>query len=638
MPNVPNRSPLVPPHLSDAQLAAYQDGEMPRTEFEAACRHVESCWTCRSRLGVMQESIDRFLQARKKLLPETAAFAENRVEQFRQRLMRHSAESEEAQASLGERMAFAFRQFLVAVGEHRKAALAGALAACLLVVMFTDVLNTRVSADSVLNRAQSYELRHLPSRGQVSRIAVRIERIDHKSGAHRQLGTIVEVRDSETPITYWNVDSGAGSFGRTVNGNLAGLTDVMLRAVLQGQPSDAPVIQYLDQQQWLPDISINGFRRLVAARGSSEVSARKAGDVFELSYPFATGHSSGIAEARLLVNVSDYAPASLSILTSAEEAQEYRFTRISTTTEPRAVEMAHLTLPPDVADLSSQRSSESSLPSLPARRVTPLGYADTQATVEEVEVAEALHRVDACLGEEVYLFPMSDGSLLVQGLVDNPVRRDAIRQSLRSVNGPLKVEIYVPRELKNGSELYNPPDRFAEDASGPTEGAVPAALAELSSASMPLHDRIFKHLARSGASSDDTEKEVAIFSSEVVTHARQTFLHAWALKKLDREFSPQRIAGLPPSAIRQLEKIRQDHQNWIANLAQRQAEMLSDIADLPVAASMTEAAGHADSDALLRLAREQNDLVRSLFTTSQQAPDANASLSRLITVLHRMGS
>jgi hypothetical protein len=305
------------------------------------------------------------------------------------------------------------------------------------------------------------------------------------------------------------------------------------------------------------------------------------------------------------------------------------------------MELAHLTVPPGIGDVSATHSEAGSSASLSLRKVAPLGYASTHATAEEVEVAGALHKVDACLGEEVYLFPMSDGSLLVQGLVDSPARREAIKQSLRSVAGQLRIEVYLPRELKNGSELYAPPDRFADNAgaNAMAEVTIPASLADLSSASMPLHDRIFKHLSRSGASNEDTEKEVAIFSNEIVTHARQTFLHAWALKKLDREFSPERVAGLPPATLREVEKIRQDHQNWIANLAQRQSEMLSDIADAPLAASMSEAAnGRADSDTMLKLAREQNDLVRVLFTSSQPSPEATASLSRLLAVLQHMGS
>src|ERR1700758_1787581 len=95
MPNVPKKfkSPFVP-HLSDVQLLAYQDGEMSRAEYEATRGHVEGCWICRNRLGTMQENIDHFLQARKALLPESSAFAESRVEQFRQRLERHAIESD----------------------------------------------------------------------------------------------------------------------------------------------------------------------------------------------------------------------------------------------------------------------------------------------------------------------------------------------------------------------------------------------------------------------------------------------------------------------------------------------------------------------------------------------------------------
>src|ERR1700733_7127359 len=150
MPNMPNRSPLVPPHLSDVELVAYQDGELSRSEFEKVRDHVEGCWICRSRLSAVQENIDRFLLVRKKVLPEAPAFSEMRVEQFRQRLMRRANETEAIGPSLWARFAATVRDGFTLMGQHRKAALASALAACLLVVMFTDVLNTRVSADTVL--------------------------------------------------------------------------------------------------------------------------------------------------------------------------------------------------------------------------------------------------------------------------------------------------------------------------------------------------------------------------------------------------------------------------------------------------------------------------------------------------------
>lgn len=635
------------PHLNDIQLVAYQDGEMSRAELDVARVHVEGCWICRSRLGAVQENIDRFLEARKSLLPAASAFADNRVEQFRQRLTRHAAETENSGTSVAarvwDRLGAGARVFSSAVGQHRQAVIASALAACLLVVMFTDVLNTRVSADTVLARSEHYEVEHHPAKGQVSRISVRVERIDRRSGAARQLGTITTVHDSETPVTYWEAQSLAGSFENTTVNDAPRIAGSMLHALLPNDNESAPLIEYLDHERWLPDFSLEGFRRLVGSRGTSEASAKRAGDIFELDYPFVSGHSSGITEARLLVSAEDYAPTSISFVISAEHAaQEYRFTRTSMANEPRSMELAHLIAPPGTSEVSVSHSvSANTAAAAPLHRPVPLTYANSRATLEEIEAAEALHKVDACLGEEVYLFPMSDGSLLVQGLVDSSVRRDAIRQSLKAVPGALRVEIFVPRELKNGSELYSPPDRFAGVEAGENSGAssVPTTLADLSSSSMPLHDRIYTHLSRAGIASGETEKEVAIFSNEVVTHARQTFLHAWALRKLDREFSPERTSGLPAFALKEVQKIRQDHQNWIANLAQRQSEMLSTIADTPLAAaSMSEGdIERMDSEALMRLAREQNDLVRSLFTTSRERPEASTSLSRLIVVLRRMG-
>ncbi len=270
-------------------------------------------------------------------------------------------------------------------------------------------------------------------------------------------------------------------------------------------------------------------------------------------------------------------------------------------------------------------------------RAIPLSYANSHATEGEVLLAETLHRLDTCLGEEINLFPMSDGSLLVQGLVDNSARRDTIRRALKSVSGPLRVEVYVPRELKSGSELYKPPDQSPEGLPAASSPSL-TTLADLSGASMPLHEMLYRHFLKSEASPQDTDKQVAVFSDEIVTLARQTFLHAWALKRLDREFSPERTSGLPASVLQKIEQMRQDHRRWISTITRRQAEMLTPIAGPDVTSNIARVADAQDSDTLLRLAQEQNDLVRSLFTTSQQTPQPATSLTRLIVVLKRLGT
>ena len=631
---------MTAPHLHNAQIVAYLDGELPHEELESVRAHLEKCWTCRSWVGVVQNSIDRFVETRKTLLPADTAFDESRVEQFRQRLARHAAESQTS-ASLADRFAEGWATWRnrvtnagFAVLQHPKAALAVVLAVTLVAVMFTDAISTRVSADTVLSRAERYEAAHAPSAGQVSRTAVRVERIDRHSGAQRELGTLTVFHDSTSPLVYVMAASASGGLG-----GAAAMVDQAsgaLHAVLSNDMLDAQVEQYLAGKHWVPDVSVAGFRGLIAARDKSESAVRKFGSTLELHYPFAAGHPSGITEAMLQVDSTSYSPKSLSIIAGpADTDREYRFTRTSSTVESRTVELARLTPPADISLQSGQNGSTT--PAAP--RAVPLSYLNSRATEQEIAVAAALHRADACLGEEVYLFPMSDGTLLVQGLVDTAARREAIRQALRTVSGSLRIEVYLPRELKNGSELLNPPDRFDEKPAVSVGPSTTATLADLSSAKMPLYDRLYQQFSQPGASADDVNKQVAIFSNEVVTLARQTFLHAWALKKLDREFSAQRTAGLSASALEQVEQIRQDHRRWISTLAERQAEMLSRVAGSDLVEGAAQVAkGQQDSDSLLRLAQEQSDLVRSLFTTSATPLETGDGLSRLLSVLHRMGA
>jgi hypothetical protein len=86
--------------------------------------------------------------------------------------------------------------------------------------------------------------------------------------------------------------------------------------------------------------------------------------------------------------------------------------------------------------------------------------------------------------------------------------------------------------------------------------------------------------------------------------------------------------------------MRRDHLRWISSLSRRQADMLSQVTHLPAKNQPVDAMANAvsDSDALIRLAQEQNDLVRSLFTVSAAAPETDSTLSRLLSVLHRMGA
>jgi hypothetical protein len=578
----------------------------------------------------IEKNISAFLASHETSLPAATSFDGMRVEQFRQRLARHAQESD-APEPVGhfEGLKQAFRQLGHFIGDHQKASLAAAMAVIMAVLLFTDALNTRVSADTILTHSEVFEKAHQPSSGEVARVSIRMERISRSQHTSQNLGTVTVIREAERPV----LESLESESGPQVTADAA--SNKLLDALFADEPGKTSLLQYLGAQGWSPDVSAVSFHQLISGRNDGQTTVRRNAGEYELRYPFAAGHFSHITEATLTVSDSDYSPSAIGLVLDGE--REYRFTRSEEKVEPRSEEPL-LLASSSLAPGSLPHASSPGLSQAPTKRAVPLSYQNSVASEQEVAAAEALHRADACLGEEVYLFPMSDGSLLVQGLVDSTARRDAIRQELRSVAGRLQVQVYLPRELRSGSELYNPPDAFEDKATG-TSATATTTLADFSNAHMPLYDRLFKHFAAPGADPDATDKQVAMFSSEVVNAAQQAFLHAWALKRLDREFSEARTAGLPASALGVIDQLRQDHRRWIASFARKQTDMLAAVADPSLSRGASGLAEAKQSDAdLLRLAQEQNDLVRALFTTSQPTSEPETVLSRLMTLLHRMGS
>jgi hypothetical protein len=497
--------------------------------------------------------------------------------------------------------------------------------------MFTDVLGTRVSADTILSRAASYESAARPARDHVSRVSLRVDRVGKRSGAVQPLGTITEIEDFELSQAYLSFEPASGEQEPGVVVPLAASQTSPQFAVLADELPPS-LITYMYAQHWLPAVTAEAFRALTSGRGLTSSSVQKEAGTFVLTYPFADGHPSGISQAQLRVDRSNFAAMGLSLfLGSVSDGVEYRFTRIAASNEVRTPEIARLFSPRDAVKPTHAAAARE------LAKVTPLSYASTRATDEEVQLNAALHKSDACMGEEIHVFPMSDGSLLVQGLVDKAERREAVQKALQSIAPAVQSQIFLPRELKNGSQLYNLPYQTPE-VPATLHGDSGATLADLSSQRVPLYEQLFQHFSRPGASAEDTDRQINAFSNEAVTLARQTFLHAWALKKLDLEFTPGRTTGLSAASLKELERMRQDHRRWIATISHRQSEMLAQVGG-GSASQLASADGSAlDADTLLRLAREQNDLVRSLFTVSNSAGETGPSVSRLLAVLHRMGA
>ncbi len=612
-------------HLEDAVLLSLLDGELANPAQKRAEEHLAACWTCRDRQTQLQSTIGQFLSFRDTLLPEDVTSIPAPVEQFRQRLSRHVEERAAARSSWS-RAVESFRAMAGAIVFSRQAALAAVVTVVVLVATFTDVLTSTASAETLLRRAESFEKAHIPARESVRLRSVRMEHI----GAGRQtqdLGT-VEFASESSGALY------------ATRGQVAPerKSDLLVRSADEAVDTSkllpekgalpASVERYLEAEQWLPDVSVPEFRKLVAARQSTDTSSRKSAGTYEVSYPFAPAHRSGIREARLEMDADTYEPVRVSIVTA--EAGEFRFTRVAEQSAPRTEEWAKIFGEPSSPAMRVHGGQSAAGPT----RISPLTYANSVASEQEVAATSALHKLDACLGEEVYVFPMSDGTVLVQGLVDRTERRDAIRGALRALPFPVAVQVSTPKEWVGGAALFPPPDQLA--ATSLQHGAGTAVtIADASGREIPLYDEIARRVTKPGITDEELHQRVASFSNEAVTLSRQALLHAWALRRLDTEFAERRIAQLPAGTRQIAERLRSEHRQAISKLTRRQAELLASLTGHTLDEAVS-GESRQDSEAVLRLAERQNLLMRQLFTMSEPVDDTQASLNLLFDALHQI--
>jgi hypothetical protein len=73
-------------HLDEAQLLAHLDGELPADVQDHVTSHLQSCWTCRSRLRALRVHIEAFLAEREIRIPDLFSASEQRICELRRRL------------------------------------------------------------------------------------------------------------------------------------------------------------------------------------------------------------------------------------------------------------------------------------------------------------------------------------------------------------------------------------------------------------------------------------------------------------------------------------------------------------------------------------------------------------------------
>ncbi len=439
-------------HLSDEELVCFHDGECSSRRAAAARRHLQKCWTCRSRSERLQRAVGLYVEARAQMLEQIGA-APPRAS-FESRLARLQPVEP---GVLG-------RLVQLALPSPRKWMAAMAVAGVLVVLLFFRV--SPASAEEVLRQAQRAE---------------RFARTDYTA---RRL--VVRRMRAGAPAA-------AGVWGER-NEPAAALQEVLARnPAWSGEPLSAVAFA-----RWRESL-VRKRDELTQEAASVRVQTSVEGVV----------EPGTIASASLVLRETDWKPIGETLRVRRGDGWE-TYEIAEAPLAPREVlrSEAGSTMAP-ARVMTTPRLDE-------AAPVLPLPARVERAS--EVSIHEALHRVRACLGEQIEVVSEGD-RWVVRGVVDLAARLGEVRAALEGLPG-------VEPQVKLATEL------MAETAARvPVAREGPLLHTALRTAPAWMDERLYErfHATAPEAQARTMAREHA---DRVIRQAETLWSHAWALRHL----------------------------------------------------------------------------------------------------------
>jgi hypothetical protein len=239
----------------------------------------------------------------------------------------------------------------------------------------------------------------------------------------------------------------------------------------------------------------------------------------------------------------------------------------------------------------------------------------------EVEVLRLINQVGADLGEQVTVTRTPGGPVQVQAMVETETRKSELLRALSSVSGNPAVRVQV----ETVAEVLKRQPR-AKSSSGP----VVVERVESGTAGNPIEQELCRYFAAKDESRAD--EHARRFADEIVGDSQQAMRHAWALKRLLNQFSPEDIRALAPEARAKWLALIHTHARAFEQGTRRVREKLAPILFPSALGSVTVSEGKIADDAELARAVEQlfalasaNDAtIRSAFSFSTQSASADS--------------
>ena len=224
----------------------------------------------------------------------------------------------------------------------------------------------------------------------------------------------------------------------------------------------------------------------------------------------------------------------------------------------------------------------------------------------EVEALYALHRVKACLGDDLAVEKAAAGSWRVFGLVPSIERKNEILSALAGVS--------IDLDIRTFHEAGADAPYHAEPKTGPS---ATATVVNQATRRLPIEDLLSSESLKS-------QREVPQLSNGAVTLSRLHPAASWALQDLADRFPEQRIHQLSDSSRHLIEEMVRDHgrdvQELLTKLEEHLGPLLSVLGpdvvrdvSIAIPAQLTEPDWRVACLAICRSTRRLDKLVHGLF-------------------------
>jgi hypothetical protein len=485
----------VEAHLTEELLIRFLDGELDKRASETAARHLDSCWTCRSKREQLRQAMDRFVQLEEALIDASITTPPRAWAGFRDRL---SAAGQQAPSSITPLPL----QLMYALGMFGAAF---ALALWLLPP-------SSVSAMEILERSAASERPLL--QGRPNPLVLQRLRVE---SAHRAASW-----------SLWNAPQ-----SRKFQEKWDASGDNRLRADLEG----VYAANGLDLKHPLSAANHSHWRHSLKQHNDSVLQQGDLlGVVTTSNDPAQPGE---ITEAEIWVRRSDWHPVRQAFrVAGAGETEEYRIVETAFHVETLDSENARIFDPAPPAIESASVRMHSAAASIAEPSSAPAVYAPAQTELieTEIEALALLHEMDADRQDSAEV-RRGDSSVIVTAYTSSQDRKLELESHLAAM--PL---------VTSAIHLLSDSPPIVSTSGAP----VSIAIASSSASEPPL---FLKPLVERTGSLEIANRIV----SDQMDLLRRLCIELEAAQSLEKRFPAEIRSSLPPRSLSRLDGLALDH-------------------------------------------------------------------------------